>query len=324
MMRARSRARTRVHARARAMTCAALLVASLASPHARMRAASAAPAPAASASAVPTADPEAERDFARARAWWRTRTDAPFVRYGALVRYSHNGHIFDNWWDVHYRSSDGALALYRLVDVDEERHRLGGVPFSIFGVKVFDSNKDAEPIRLDEPRVDPASSFGIVTRFGKSVVPRVTASGAPVSPAPAATDDLREIGRIESSTRAYDIRLVGTETVAGSAAVHLRLVPLHDPRQNRLRDVWLDPQTYRTVQTRVQGILDGKPYDAIAWTVHYVLVDGRQYIQQIVADEPLRFGFETVIPKFEFDFVDFRFPTDVPRFTFDRPFERRF
>ena len=274
--------------------------------------------------ATPVQDPEAERDFIRARDWWRARTDAPYVRYGALVRYLHNGHVFDNWWDIYQRTADGAFALTPLHDAEEENHRLRGVPFSIFGLKVFDTNRDAAPIRLDDPRIDIASSFGIVTRFGKTIVPRVAASprrATPfATPVPLPTDDLREIGRIESNTRAYDIRIVGTETVAGELALHLALAPIRDPKLNRLRDLWLDPSTYRTVQSRVQGILENKPYDGIPWTVHYVIVDGRQYVQQVVADEPLHFGLDTTLPKFEFDFVDFHFPTEIPKFTFDRPF----
>ncbi len=274
------------------------------------------------ASPIPSAtqDPEAERDFARARAWWRARTDVPYVRYGALVRYLHDGHVFDNWWDVRYRSSDGALSFFRLVDVAEDRRRLGGVPFSIFGFKIFDTNKDAEPIRLDEPRIDPASSFGVVTRFVKPIASHAAASGTTLAPSAAPTDDLREIGRIESTARTYDIRIVGRETFAGNSVLHLAFVPLRDRKINRIRDLWLDPATFRTVGARVQGLLDGKPYDGIPWTIHYVLVEGRQYVQQIVADEPLRFGIDTTIPKFEFDFVDYRFPTDVPKYTFDRPF----
>ena len=287
--------------------------------------------PAAMSSATPAPDPEAERLVARARAAWRARTDVPFVRYGALVRYLHDGHVFDNWWDAKYRSSDGALALFRLVDAVEERHRLGGIPFSIFGLKIFDTNPDAEPIRLDEPRIDPASSFGVLDRFGATIVPRATPTPRPdpagdfvapdftITPSDRATP-LREITHVEATTRAYEIRSAGSETIAGARALHLTLVPLRDPKINRLRDLWLDPTTYRTVRMRVQGILGGKPYDGIAWTIHYALVEGRQYVQQIVADEPLHFGIDVTVPKFEIDYVDYHFPADFPKFTFDRPF----
>ncbi len=282
--------------------------------------------------ATPTPNAEAERDYARARDVWRARTDVPYVRYGALVRYLHDGRVFDAWWDAYYRPADGAVALSRLHDIEQENHRLRGVPFSIFGYKVFDTNRDAEPIRIDEPRLDPASSFGVLNRFGTPIVPRSAPSPRPghvgdrmlpdftVRPVVSATPELREISRVEANTREYDIRVAATETIAGAPALHLTFEPLRDPKINRLRDLWLDPLTYRTVQTRVQGLLGGKPYDGVPWTVHYVLVDGRQYIQQIVADQPLKFGIDTTIPKLEFDFVDYHFPADVPKFTFDRPF----
>ena len=268
----------------------------------------AAPAP----SPTPSPNAEGERIFARAKDFWRTRTDTRYVRYGALVRYLHDGHVFDNWWDAYYRSSDDAMALNRLVDDEADRRRLRGIPFSIFGVKIFDTNPDAEPIRIDEPRISPADSFGVLSR----AAPRPT----PLVPNPRATDEFREISRVEANARQYQVTLAGTERVLGAPALHLKLEPLRDPKLNRLRDLWLDPATYRTVQSSVQGLLSGQPYDAVRWTVRYVVLDGREYVQQIYADEPLRFGLDTIVPKFEFDFVDYHFPNDVPQFTFDRPF----
>jgi len=54
--------------------------------------------------------------------------------------------------------------------------------------------------------------------------------------------------------------------------------------------------------------------------VRYIELNGQNYLQQIYADAPLHFGFDTTVPKFEFDFVDYHYPADVPKFTFDRPF----
>jgi hypothetical protein len=288
-----------------------------------------APAPAVS----PTQDAVAQRLFVQAKDAWRGRTDVPYLRYGALIRYLHNGHVFDNWWDTYARTSDGQLSLDRLVDADEDRRRLGGVPFSIFGFTFFDTNKDAEPIRIEEPRISPVETFGLVTRPGSQLppsddsdpsdapsdAPNAMPADAPSgSPSPASTS-LRELIRVEAE-RDYRITLVGTEQLKDGPALHLTLVPLRFPNINRLRDLWLDPTTHRTMQLRVAGILNGKPYDGIDWTVHYVELDGRNYLQQVVADSPLRFGFDTVIPKFEIDFVDYHFPTDVPKYTFDKPF----
>jgi hypothetical protein len=104
-------------------------------------------------------------------------------------------------------------------------------------------------------------------------------------------------------------------------AQHLTLQPLRQPSVNRLRELWLDPNTHRTMQIKVAGILNGKPYDEIQWTVRYVELEGRNYLQQVIADAPLHFGLDTTIPKYEIDFVDYHFPVDVPKYTFDKPFD---
>jgi hypothetical protein len=273
----------------------------------------AAPQPVPSPSPTPNA--AAEELFAKARAYWQARTDVPYLRYGALVRYLHNKHVFDNWWDAYERTSDRSVSLTPLVDPVENNRRISGVPFSIFGVTIFDTNADSEPIRIDQPLIDPTSSFGVGGRGTGVALP---ARGA--TPGPSPSDDFREITRVEVASRPYDIQIAGTEPMDGVDAIHLTLVPLEDPKLNRLRDVWLDPETFRTIRIDVQGILNGEPYDKVKWTVRYAVVDGRNYLQQMIADEPLRFGFDTVIPKFEFDFVDYHFPATVPQFTFDRPF----
>jgi hypothetical protein len=309
-------------------------------------------APSASPSPGKTSDPRAVRLFEEARDVWRARTDVPYLHYGALVRYLHNGHVFDNWWDAWARTSDDQLSLDRLVDPVEDRRRLGGIPFSIFGFTFFDTNKDSEPIRLDEPRISPSESFGLVARPGAVLAPSVDdpnesrnpldspnpldSANLPEGPATPDTPSagelpilraapnpqgtaLHQIIRVEAE-RDYRIELAGTEQLRDGPAVHLTLVPLRSPTINRLRDLWIDPETHRTMQLRVAGILNGKPYDGVTWTVHYVELQGRNYLQQVYADQPLHFGLDTVIPKFEIDLVDYHFPTEVPKFTFDKPF----
>jgi hypothetical protein len=286
-----------------------------------MALAAAAPKTAPSPAPTDAPDAQAERLFAQAKDAWRARTDVPYLRYGALIRYLHKGHVFDNWWDTYVRTSDGQISLSRLVDAAEDRRRLSGIPFSIFGVTIFDTNPDAEPIRIDEPRIEPSSSFGIVVRPGMSD-PTPSPEDlieAGETPDPQASAELREIGHVEAA-RDYRVELIGTETLRDGPALHLKLTPLRFPRVNRLRDLWVDPTTHRTMQLNVAGILNGAPYDGALWTVYYVQLQGRNYVQQVVADEPLHFGFDTTIPKFEIDLVDYHFPTEVPQYTFDKPF----
>ncbi len=257
-----------------------------------------------------TPDAQAERYYRLARDAWRARTDVPYIHYGALIRYEHNKHVFDNWWDAYFRTKDGEFGLERLTDPDEDRRRLAGVPFSIFGITFFDTNKNSEPISIDDPRIEPTYSFGLQPNFAP-----VQQGG--LAPEPSADPgSLRQIAIVASGNRVYDVRYVGTSAIGAVDAIHLTFTPLRDPKVNRIRELWIDPVTYRTMQIRVQGILDGKPYDGVSWIAHYVLLGDRNYLQQVVADAPLRFGVGTIIPRMEFDFFDYHFPETVPPYTF--------
>ena len=260
---------------------------------------------------VPTPDAVAENYYRLAREAWQARTDVPFVHYGALIRYEHNNHVFDNWWDAYFRSKDGELGLERLTDPDEDRKRLGGVPFSIFGITIFDTNKNSEPIQIDDPRIEPTFSFGLVSRRSS-----VTQGGLAPEPSAEPSSAFPQIAVVATRTRAYDVRYVGTSRIGNVDAIHLTFTPLQDARADRLRELWMDPVSHRTMQLRVQGILNGKPYDGVSWHIHYVELDGRNYLQQVVADDARHFGIGVTIPRLEFDFFDYHFPQTVPPYTF--------
>ena len=240
---------------------------------------------------TPPPDPQAERLYARAKEWWRQRKDVPYAIYGMLIRYKHSGHIFDNWWDAAYRSQDGALRLHHIAVPEDDAKRLRGFPIEIFGFKIGDTNPDAEPIRLEEPFIEPTSDLGVLARYASRVFVSSEATENPLLiPEPAGTP-LREVGRVEVATRDYDVRIVGDESLRYGESIHLKLTPLRDPR------------VY--------------PYDGVRWTVHYVPLDGRWYLQQLRGDN-LRFGLNVAIQAMEIDFVDYHFPSDVPQHTFDK------
>jgi hypothetical protein len=266
---------------------------------------------------TPPPDPQAERLFARAKDWWRQRKEVPYATFGALIRYKHSGHIFDNWWDAAFRSKDGLLRLKHIAVPEDDAKRLKGFPITIFGFKIFDTNPDAEPIRLEDPQIEPTSDFGLLSRYSS----RVFVSSEPTEnpllyPEPGATP-LREVGRVEVATRDYDVRIVGDEELRYGESYHLKLTPLRDPRTYRLRDLWIEKTTYATMQLSVDGIFNGKPYDGVRWTAHYVPLGGRWYLQQLRGDN-LRFGLDVFVQAMEIDFVDYHFPSDIPQHTFDK------
>ena len=271
---------------------------------------------------LPPPDPEAERIFAAAKAWWQKRKDLPYLEYGALVRYRHKGHVINNWWDATFRSSDGALPLERIAVPEDEEKRLKGFPITFYGIRIFDTNPDAEPIQVQEPDVEPNSNFGLLSRYSSRVFVSSEPTENPLAnPSPAATaTPLREIGRVAARSGDYDVRIVGDEALRYGEATHLKLTPLHDPKQFRLRDLWVDKATGATSQLVVQGIYNGKPYDGVPWTVSYVPIDGRWYVQQLRNGDGLHFGFglEVYIDAMEIDLVDYHFPKDVPKETFQK------
>jgi hypothetical protein len=328
---------TPFHSRARsvvALAFALVFAAALQAPPSRTaRAFAAAPSP----SASPTPDARAEALFAKAKAAWRDRTEAKFATWAVLVRYRKGSKSWDNWWQASYRDTDQRLALHRIVIFDDEARRLKGLPINLFGVKIFDTNPDAEPLHVDDPYISPASPFGVVARRGDAMpalrksddnlLPPVREAGPRALPTPTPTPEptaeaatpLPEIGRVEAYARDYRVELVGIEHLRYGDAYHLTLEPLRDPGANRLRDLWIATDTYQTVQLGMQGLFEGKPYDGARWIVTYVPLDGRWYVAQIRTDESMRFGL-TTIDEFEFDFVDYHFPAEIPNYTFEKTF----
>jgi len=290
--------------------------------------------------------PSADAIFARAKAAWRTRAEVPFVAFNLRERYVWRGRVHDNWWQVAYRDRDRALSLRRTIVAEEESRRLRGASIGInlhvhkgiVRAHALDTNRDADAFPILEPQIEPNASFGLVRREPKAALvgratplpsadPNASDAGPSPSPSPApsgspnvfATEKpLRELGRIEAVARDYQIALAGTERVRGADTYHLTLTPLRSPRVYRLRDVWVDVESYATVQIAVHGIFEGRPYDDARWTIGYTPIGGRSYVQQIRTDDALRFGLDRVVTGLTFDFVAYDFPTELPAMTFGR------
>jgi hypothetical protein len=277
--------------------------------------------------------------FARAKDAWRVRNEVPFVRYGLLERYTWRGRTHDNWWRGSYRNGDRGLALNRIILPDDESARLRGMPITInlrlhhgdAHADSFDTNPDADAFPILDPQIAPNASFGLMR-----LDPKISLVGAPgdTTPAPAASPlptpvlqpsapvpnetPLREIVRVEAVARDYRIELAGTERVRDADTYHLTLTPLRHPNVNRLRDLWVDVDSYATVQLALAGLFDGEPYANARWLVTYVKVDGRYYIGQVKTDEQLKFGADRYVDGLEYDFVQYEFPPSIPEMTFQR------
>jgi hypothetical protein len=100
---------------------------------------------------------------------------------------------------------------------------------------------------------------------------------------------LKEIASVSAQARDYVVTFDGTERVNGQPAYHLSLHPVHDPARLRLREMWIDPQTYATTQIVTAGNFT-TPQAMVPWTITFGTVDGVQYIASETADAPVSVG----------------------------------
>jgi len=284
--------------------------------------------------------PGADAIFARAKNAWRARVEAPYVSFNLRERYSWRSRLHDEWWQAAYRDRDRALVLRRVTVAAAEDERLKGAAISLrmrlhsgdLKADSFDTNAAADAFPVLDPLIEPNASFGLlrqepkaelalVNALSDSPAARPVASPQPqapqAAPSPQASQSaLRELARVEAVARDYAIALAGEEQIQSVDAYHLTLRPLRDPLVYRLRDLWVDANSYRTLQLGVQGLFEGKPYDEARWVVTYVDFNGRSYVQQIHTDEILRFGMDRFVSGLQFDFVQYDFPPSLPDLTF--------
>ena len=102
----------------------------------------------------------------------------------------------------------------------------------------------------------------------------------------AGADELTVIGRTGAATPRYRVVLLDQ---AGGVA-HLELTPLRDPYHNRLRELWVDPQTAYVREAIVAGVGDRAPFDRTKWHVTFDRHEGAMFVTEAHSIEPLSVG----------------------------------
>lgn len=145
---------------------------------------------------------------------------------------------------------------------------------------------------LGIPDLDPVYSFGL--RRVERMQPTATSPRS---------DEPRIIGKIVVEQRRYRVTFVGLESLDGTDAFHLALVPLRQPGRYRLRDLWVASATYATLKARVAGNFTTAPASTIPWTITFAQIDGATYIDREVAEAPMSRGGHTFTAEVRFDRV---------------------
>jgi hypothetical protein len=187
-------------------------------------------------------------------------------------------------------------------------------------VRLADSKTNITPLGApptaarveDRPLLSPLSVFGLAR-------PRAGEQPSTFEVEPPQEPSTAVIGRVSATSRAYDARLDGVETIDGAPVYHLVMVPRFDPQRNRIRALFVDTQTFEPRRIAIEyfaarGPLRSRP----TVTFDYAPVGGIWVITHAAMNFVVRFGPFAYGGSGEFRATDVSFPTAEPAWMFDR------
>ena len=261
-------------------------------------------AAAALASPARAAAPDPYAIFANARAYWLQQRYPMILDYDVAVDVTEGGKERIERYAAEYDAVNGSARVDPVSDYQREHPvAVKGMNLGILG---FHLNKPLPPIDfLGVPYLAPNYSFGMApfvpaptpTPFNSAALvaqirrefhdpnPRTTASASP-SPAPG----LQEIATVYAHNHDYMIVLLGMQTIDGHPCYHLGLTPTRDPGRYRIRQAWIDEQTFAPWQLQDALNFTSGPGTNVAWLIHFDDVGGAHYVSEEDALAPMSAG----------------------------------
>jgi hypothetical protein len=268
-----------------------------------LSAAAIAVAPAISAAQTP-ADPD--QIFARARDVWAQQQYPPYLTYTVTVDVTERGVEKSKHYHLAYDVAQNSIDVNPVSDEEQaapptpsgfiihlQPRRQGRV---IFDKKVGNPGEAVD--YLGVPLISPTYDFGMsrhATTEGRNDDALITQIREEFrDPMPAAkaqelasSGPVKAIAAVTSHVHEYRVKLAGVETIATRPCYHLQLQPLGDPNKLRLRDVWVDTQTFRTAQLISDGNFAQK---GVPWLITFADDNGAQFIATESALAPVGVG----------------------------------
>jgi len=255
------------------------------------------------------AAPDPYQIYSRARAAWASQPYPQYVSYTIVVTVDEKGVLKAKHYHAMYDSTHDRPYVDGVSE--EERadpHVPTGVGMSVDPKRQYQTlfkkrvgrPEDAVDY-LGVPMLTPNYSFGIVSYMPNVVSQDVDQNAlvreirrefndpmpAERAEEPAGSNAPKEIGHVVTSTRDYAITYDGTESVDGFSVYHLSLHPTHAPDRLRLREIWIDTQTYATRALVTNGNFANA---STPWLVKFAIVDGVEYIASEAAATPVKVG----------------------------------
>lgn len=245
--------------------------------------------------------------FARARAVWSSQKYPDYISYTIAVNVTERGVDKSKHYHVTYDAQNDQIDVNAVSDEEKAAPPIpNGLTWhllpkrqnkALFDKKVGNPGEAVD--YLGVPKLTPTYSFGMKTHAGTETGLDADALVAQIreqfhDPMPAAKNNelasqgrLKSIASVTSRARTYTIRLAGIEPIEGHNCYHLSLRPNGNPRQYRLRDAWIDTQTFETRQILNAGNFTGS---TVPWLIMFENVGGALYIAQEVAQAPVGVG----------------------------------
>ncbi|HME80465.1 MAG TPA: hypothetical protein VKF82_00155 [Candidatus Eremiobacteraceae bacterium] len=205
-------------------------------------------------------EPGANEIFDRALTFVRSQTYPPYVSSVITVDTQAKGRwLVEQFASVCRSRDDRVDTTAKPLSSTEQPDNPYRVTLKVKGLPVKDSPNIDEPFGL--PQISPLYDFGL----------------ARLAPA-------------TSAARAYDVSLLGVESLHGRHAYLLELTPLLDPKAHRVREMWVDAKTFAVLKLTSAGAFRTGQATTVTWTVSYTINHGRWLIENESTSASLLLG----------------------------------
>jgi hypothetical protein len=244
--------------------------------------------------------------FGRARNVWAQQHYPAYLTYTVTVRVTERG--VDKARHYHLAFDAQHSKIYVNPVSDEERVAPpdpNGVTFHLLPKRQHQTLMDkrignpGEAVDyLGVPMISPTYSFGMSATTAEgatdpdALVQQIRREFADPTP-PLKAQQMANSGKIKTIAivtgyqRSYTVTLAGMDDCDGRQCYHLLLKPSHNSPRLRLRELWIDSQSYETHKLVTAGNFTGSN---VPWTIDFANQNGALYIADEVAMEPVGFG----------------------------------
>jgi hypothetical protein len=236
--------------------------------------------------------------FAAARTRWETARYPAQLSYTVAVTVVRRGIESEAHYHSYYNSVANGVTVAGVSDEEVANpYTPHGIDtfLNLFGGRIPLSSPQHTFDYLGVPVLSPNYSFGISTYTPHNAganeaelvaeIRREFCDPPPVD-RPPLDSGLKTIATVEVIRRSYIITLSGITPLNGHKDYDLVLRPIRDPGHYRLRQIWIDTQSFATDKLISQGNFSQGGMTGVPWTVLFQAIDGVQYIASEHTEQP--------------------------------------